>query len=140
MIEVDIEKLIPHRDRMKLVDEILEAEEKKAVTVSVVTEKWPLFRDNAVNPIILIELVAQSIGIGVGHKSLMDTGKGVYGWIVGIKHANFSVQEIPLGTRLINRVWPMHEHEGYAVFKGTVEDSSTKQVLCEIELQVYSPE
>jgi predicted hotdog family 3-hydroxylacyl-ACP dehydratase len=140
MIDVDIEKILPHRDRMKLIDEVLEVEDKKAVTASTVSEKWPLFHDNAVNPIILVELVAQTTGIGVGHKRLQETGKGVYGWIVGIKHANFSDKEIPLGTRLINRIWPMYEHESYAVFKGTVENASTKEILCEMEVQVYSPE
>jgi predicted hotdog family 3-hydroxylacyl-ACP dehydratase len=139
MIDVDIEKLIPHRDRMKLIDEVLEVEDKKAVTASIVTERWPLFHDNVVNPIIMVELIAQSIGVGVGHQRLKETGKGVYGWIVGIKQANFSVSEIPLGTRLINRVTSKHEHEGYAVFKGTVEDASTSNIFCDLELQVYSP-
>ncbi len=140
MNNVDIEQLIPHRDRMKLIDEIVEVEEKKAVTASTVSERWPLLRDNAVNPIIMVELIAQSIGVGVGFHRLQDTGKGVYGWIVGIKEAKFSVSEIPVGTRLINRVSSKHEHEGYAVFKGTVEEASAGKIFCEIELQVYSPE
>jgi predicted hotdog family 3-hydroxylacyl-ACP dehydratase len=140
MFNIEIEKLIPHRDGMKLVDEIIEVEDKSAITASTVTERWPLLHNNAVNPIIMVELVAQSIGIGVGYHRLQDTGKGVYGWIVGIKQANFSVSGIPVGTRLINRVASKHEHEGYAVFKGTVEDASTKKIFCEIELQVYSPE
>ncbi|MBN2403238.1 MAG: hypothetical protein JXN64_12670 [Spirochaetes bacterium] len=140
MIDVDIEKILPHRDRMKLIDEILEVDDKKAVTSSTVAGTWPLFENNAVNPIILIELLAQTTGIGVGHKRLLETGRGVYGWIVGIKHADFSVKELKLGTRLINRVEPMYEHESYAVFKGTVEDASTNEMLCNVELQVYSPE
>ena len=140
MIDIDIEKLIPHRDRMKLVNEVLEVEEKKAVTASTVSDKWPMVNDNAVNPIILIELIAQSIGIGVGYNRLKETGKGVYGWLVGLKKAQFLVNEIPIGTRLINRVASQYEHEGYASFKGTVEIAATSEIICEMELQVFSPE
>jgi len=49
MIDIDIEKLIPHRDRMKLIDEIIESDDEKAVTESLVTEKWPLFKETYVN-------------------------------------------------------------------------------------------
>ena len=42
MIDIDIEQLIPHRDRMKLIDEVIESDDEKAVTESLVTEKWPV--------------------------------------------------------------------------------------------------
>ncbi len=45
MINIDIEKILPHRDRLKLIDEILEADDEKAITVSVVSEKWPLYTE-----------------------------------------------------------------------------------------------
>ncbi len=137
---VEIEKLIPHRGRLKLIDEILEIDGEKAVTASVVTETWPLLYDNAVSPIILIELIAQTTGIAVGHDKFKETGKGVYGWIVGIKRADFSVSEIPLGTRVIIKVTPSYDHESYAVFNGTAENASSKEILCNVEIQVYSPE
>jgi len=38
----DVESLIPHRNRMKLIDEIMVVDEKTAVTASVVTETWPM--------------------------------------------------------------------------------------------------
>ncbi len=41
MLNIDIEELIPHRGRMKLVDEIVEADDKLAVTLSRVTDRWP---------------------------------------------------------------------------------------------------
>ena len=58
MTDINIDELLPHRDRMRLVDEVIEVNEKKAVTRSKVTENWPLFEDDSVNPIVLIELVA----------------------------------------------------------------------------------
>ncbi len=138
MIDIDVEKILPHRDRLKLIDEILEADDGKAVTVSVVSDKWPLFSDNAVNPIILIELIAQTTGIAVGYKKLKETGKGVYGWIVGVKQVDFSVQEIPIGSRLINNVSLNYDHDSYIVFNGTVE--SDGKIICSMEIQLFSPE
>ncbi|RLC00730.1 MAG: hypothetical protein DRI57_31950, partial [Deltaproteobacteria bacterium] len=62
MIMIDIEELIPHRDRMKLIDRIIEVDDETALTESVVTREWPLYDGNSVNSIILIELAAQTAG------------------------------------------------------------------------------
>lgn len=140
MYNINIEKLIPHRDRLKLIDEILEADDKRAVTAATVNERWPLFEEGSVNPIILIELTAQTTGIAVGNKRYKETGKGVYGWIVGVKKVVFSTGRIPLGSRLVIRVSPAYDHEGYAVFKGTVENGLDQKILCKMDIQVFSPE
>jgi predicted hotdog family 3-hydroxylacyl-ACP dehydratase len=140
MYDIDIEKLIPHRDRLKLIDEILVADDKRAVTAATVNEIWPLYDEDSVSPIILIELAAQTTGIAVGNKRYKETGKGVYGWIVGIKQVKFSVGRISLGTRLVIRVDPAYDHESYAVFNGTVENASDQKILCSMEIQVFSPE
>ncbi|MFH0975716.1 MAG: hypothetical protein V1874_08015 [Spirochaetota bacterium] len=139
MIDVAIEDILPHRDRLKLLDRIVEVEGKRAVTESVVSEKWPLFNDNSVNPIIMVELVAQSTGIAIGCKKLKETGKGVFGWIVGVKQADFFAGEIALGTRLLIRVAPRFDDENYAVFEGSVENASNSEILCKVVLQVFSP-
>ena len=55
--DMSIEDLIPHRGRMKLIDDIIEMNENGAVTRSVVNETWPFFDDKSVNPIVLIELL-----------------------------------------------------------------------------------
>jgi predicted hotdog family 3-hydroxylacyl-ACP dehydratase len=138
MVDIDIEMILPHRDRLKLIDEILEADDEKAITASVVSEKWPLYNGNSVNPIILIELIAQTCGIAVGYKKYRETGKGVYGWIVGVKQVDFSVHEIPLGSRLTNKVTPNYDHGSYIVFSGTVELNGKN--ICSMEIQLFSPE
>ncbi len=50
----DIETLIPHRRRMRLI-EIIEFDEERCVTTSR-GPHWPLSRDRGVNPIVMIEL------------------------------------------------------------------------------------
>ncbi len=135
-MDIDIDKFIPHRDRMKLIDEVVEVEDKKCVTSSIVTEEWPLFNDNSVNPIILIELVAQTTGIGVGWKKRNKTDLGGSGWLVGIKKADFSIDKIPLGSCLITCTKSLYDHENYGAFEGTV--TLGNDILATIKIQVFS--
>ena len=62
MAEVRIEDLIPHRGRMKWVDDVLEISDILARTSSRVTERWPLDETRAAAPVVLIELVSWKAG------------------------------------------------------------------------------
>jgi predicted hotdog family 3-hydroxylacyl-ACP dehydratase len=64
MIDINIEDLIPHRNSMKLIDEILEIDDDRCITTATVSSSWPLFRDGYVHPIVLIELAAQKRALG----------------------------------------------------------------------------
>ena len=88
---IGIEDLLPHRGRMLLIDEIIEVDDKKAVTGATVTELWPLFDGKAVSSLILIELVAQTAGIVNGWVRIEKKGKNSKkeGWLVGIKQSRF---------------------------------------------------
>ena len=61
-MDISIKELIPHRGRMKLIDEIVRADAETAATESVVKRDWPLFGKDSVSPFVLIELVAQTAG------------------------------------------------------------------------------
>ena len=83
MVTVDIEELLPHRNGMKLIDSIIEVNEEGAVSESTVTDKWPLIEGDSINPIALIELVAQTAGICIGWEELKKRGRisrGRDGW------------------------------------------------------------
>jgi len=105
MIEVAIERLIPHRDRMKLIDAIVEVDDRWAVTESTVTDRWPLLEGDSVNPLVLIELIAQTSAVTIGWKKLKEEGdaESGKGWLVGIKSADFPDIEIPLHARITTR-------------------------------------
>ena len=138
MNDINIENLIPHRDRMKLINEIIEVDDKKSITAAIVSEEWPLFNNGSVDPVILIELVAQTTGIAVGWQRRTESGIGGEGWLVGIKRANFSTDRIPLGARLIMNVKSLYDHNNYGAFEGTVMSGS--DILAKIEIQVFRPE
>lgn len=97
-----VESLLPHRGRMLLVDQILDLDDSQATTLSVARRSWPLCTDDQVNPLILIEVVAQTAGVHNGLLRIKTRGKAEVnrGWLVGIKKAVFHVSAIPAGARI----------------------------------------
>ncbi|MCP4367246.1 MAG: hypothetical protein GY797_03905 [Deltaproteobacteria bacterium] len=140
MIDVDIEQLIPHRDRMKLIDEIIESDDEKAVTESIVTKKWPLFKETDVSSIIIIELIAQTASVCIGYKELRkkDGKLGGKGWLVGIKNASFFLDKIALNSRIITCSKINFNFENYTQILGTAKVGS--KLIGEVNLQVMRSE
>ncbi len=136
MVNIDIEDLIPHRGRMKFVDEIIEVDENSAVTESTVTDQWPLVQNNFVNPLVLIELVAQTSAVSIGWKKLKNDSNNIggKGWLVGIKAANFFIDRIPLNIRI--RTWAKINFslDNYTEIRGTSKIGS--DIIGEIVMQV----
>lgn len=136
-MDIDIEDLLPHRDRMKLVDEVIEVNEQTAVTRSTVTENWPLLDEDHVNPIVLVELVAQTAGISLGWTELKSKGINPEGkgWLVGIKEAVFYLERIPLNSRIITDSRKVFDFDNYkeirgvAKIKGEIAGKVTVQVV-----------
>jgi predicted hotdog family 3-hydroxylacyl-ACP dehydratase len=137
-LPIDIETLIPHRDRMKLINDVLEANADKAITSSLVSDRWPLCQGVFVDPLVLIELVAQTAGVYISWKKGIDKGVGGGGWIVGIKRADFFLDRIPIHTELTTTVRNLYGAENYNVLEGTV--SAGKDLLGRIQIQVFRSE
>jgi len=134
--DVRPENILPHRDRMLLIGEILEVDDAGAVTRSVVTERWPFFNGRDVHAIVLIELVAQTAGVHNGwiRDKVHGPAADKKGWIVGIRQARLGVNAIPLGAGLITRAKNQMEFEGFRDIYGTVEMET--QIIAEIALQL----
>lgn len=136
----DIEKYIPHRDRMRLVDELLEADDTHTVTATTVGPKWPLGEDGLLNPLLFIELVAQTTAAGATWRSMHREGEGriMTGFLVGVKKASFSPAGVPPGTRLVTSSRSILEMDDYAVFQGEVR--AGEEIIATAELQLYRAE
>jgi predicted hotdog family 3-hydroxylacyl-ACP dehydratase len=135
---MDIEALIPHRERMRLINEALAIDNDKAMASSVVTEDWPLFHDGAVEALVTIELVAQTAALLEGWKRQQSKRGGTKGWLVGIKRADFRLPRIPLSATLITEARRDYALEGYAVFEGTVRLGL--DVVAVVSIQVFRPD
>jgi len=131
---MDIETLIPHRGRMKLIDRVLDLNDEESVTSTRVSDLWPLHRDAFVDPLILIEVVAQTAAVHIS--SRMKSGKTAdrRGWMVGIKNADFFWDRIPVDTLLTTTVKNMYNLENYSVLEGEVKAGS--DLLCRVQIQV----
>ncbi|OGP51722.1 MAG: hypothetical protein A2Y79_02270 [Deltaproteobacteria bacterium RBG_13_43_22] len=104
---------------------------------ATVSDQWPLIRDGSVSSIICVELAAQAIAA----LSTWRRGEGAkarLGLLVGIKEAEFSSSNVPIGTELIIQVTEMYHVGEYAVFEGTVNSDS--KLFCKMVIQVMEPE
>ncbi|MBM4312478.1 MAG: hypothetical protein FJ122_01000 [Deltaproteobacteria bacterium] len=137
-MDVDIESLIPHRDRMRLLDRVIAVDDEKAVTYATATEDWPLYREGSVDILITIELVAQTAALLEGWKRLKSKQGGATGWLVGIKKADFRTPRVPVPATLVTEAVRSYALEGYAVFTGTVTQGS--EVVASMQIQALRPE
>lgn len=134
----DIEDLIPHRERLKLIDTIISVDQEHAVTRATVRESWPLLSGDGVSTIVLIELAAQTAGVCIGWNEKMKTSgpKGeAAGWLVGIKKAHFYIDKIPLNTCIILRSDNRLAAENYNEIAATARIGHT--LVGEIILQIF---
>jgi len=135
LLNYSIEDLLPHRNSMLLIQEILEGDPKAAVSRAVVNENWPLYDGRRVNSLVLIELAAQTAGICAGLAMIRERGKDSdkKSWLVGIKRSRFFVESLGLNDTIITRAENSYEYEGYRQITSTARIGS--KVVGEIELQ-----
>jgi|LSQX01.1.fsa_nt_gb predicted hotdog family 3-hydroxylacyl-ACP dehydratase len=130
---ITIESLIPHRDRMKLIDEIVDITDHSAITRTTVSSRLPLYRDGHVDSLIIIEIVAQTAAVHVSWRK-DTTGKAGGGLLAGVKNADFFMERVPLQTILTTTVKPLYSADGYTVLEGTVQ--AEKDLVGRVEIQV----
>ncbi len=108
-----LEDLLPHRGNMLLLDDVLEVDEEHALTEAVLGKSCPLSGDNGVQPLIMVELAAQTAGVCNGLTRIKEEGEdsSKLGWLVGVKRALFTVDVIPFGSRLVVRSDNTHEFD-----------------------------
>lgn len=136
---IEIEKLIPHRLPMRLVEEIVRVDESSAETAAVVRDTWPTVADGQARTLVLIELVAQSAAVLQGWKERHDKEVGEGGLLVGIHSAIPSQPAIPVGTRLVCQVRISHGATNYLAFEGEVRDAASVVWLTGA-IQAFRPE
>jgi len=133
---VDLETLLPHRGGMLLLSEIVSFDPQGATTSAVVRESWPLTGADGADPLVLIELVAQTAAVNNCWEIIQTKGPGRdhRGWIVGIKSARLGVDRIALGTTLVIRSRNQFAYEEFREIEGTV--SVEGEVVAEVALQL----
>lgn len=111
--KLTLEDLLPHRGDMMLVREILEVDSSHALVVCHVTRQWPMAGKGGVPSLILVELAAQTAGVCNGWDRIQTKGldSESTGWLVGIKKADFFIDSLPFGARVLSRAENIHNFE-----------------------------
>ena len=126
---INIEELIPHREPILIISEVIEIADDFAITSAVVKLSWPLFDGDGVDSLVLIEAIAQTAALVEGYKKRKQGKPGVKGWLVGIKSAEFKQAKIPVNTRVVVSVKSMYSFDNYGVIEGTVKSGNDLLVL-----------
>jgi predicted hotdog family 3-hydroxylacyl-ACP dehydratase len=134
---VAIEDVIPQRQGMKLLDRLVQAGGEETIAEAVVKDSWPGCLAGSLDPVMLVELAAQSAGAHVGWARLIAHQPVSIGLLVGVRNSWLTGRPIPVGTLLRVRIRPEYGMEGYSVFHSRV--SAGEASLAEIEVQVFEP-
>lgn len=118
---IDIESLIPHRDPIKIITDVIELDDDHGMTSAVVNERWPTYNSGLVRSLVLIEAIAQTAAVVAGFKQKKDGNGATKGWLVGIKSAEFRQEFLALGTRVTVSARSAYALEDYAVIEGVVK-------------------
>ena len=132
-----IESLIPHREPIKIITEIIDLKDDCGITAAVVDKSWPTCDGHAVKPYVFIEAIAQTAAIVEGNKMRKEGKEGIKGWLVGIKSAEVKPDNIPVGTRIVVTVKSLDVMDDYAVVEGVVkagEDVLARAVIQALRL------
>lgn len=105
LCQISLEDLLPHRGEMMLVKEVLEVDRQHALTTFEVEKTWPMADVNGVFSLILVELAAQTAGVCNGWDRIQTKGldSEKMGWLVGIKKADFFIDYLPFGGKILSR-------------------------------------
>jgi 3-hydroxymyristoyl/3-hydroxydecanoyl-(acyl carrier protein) dehydratase len=134
---IDLDELVPHRGRMRLVGGIVEVSEGRCITRSRIDGSWPLCDGASSSPVVLVELVAQTASALMGWERREIERMGGRGFLVGVRRATFAGGRIPVGADLIATVTTVLRRDNYATFEGRVESGGA--MVASVEIQAIRP-
>jgi len=137
MTVMDIEAYMPHRGRMKLIQDIFESDENCCNAIAFPKETWPFQTKEGIDPMVIIELVAQTTSAYVGWCRREKKTMGGAGFLVGIRNAEIGFKYLPLGGAVNISCKRMLDMDNYGVFEGRVFTNDT--IYGTATIQVYNP-
>jgi predicted hotdog family 3-hydroxylacyl-ACP dehydratase len=114
------ERLIPHRAPMRLVDRLISFADGDGTTEATLPGKSVVAgEDGAIDPVALVELIAQSYAAVKGYDDLVRGKPVSEGFLVGIRKLRVTGKAFA-DDRLLTTVKTVGTFEGFAVVEGTV--------------------
>jgi predicted hotdog family 3-hydroxylacyl-ACP dehydratase len=137
--DVDIDRLIPHRPPMRIVEGVVAIDENSIESSCTVRDTWPTAEQGRVRSLMLVELIAQTAAVLQGWKERHEKQVGEGGLLVGIHSAKLAQPSIPVGTRLFCAVRISHGAQSYLAFDGEVRDDKGT-IWMTGSIQAFRPE
>jgi predicted hotdog family 3-hydroxylacyl-ACP dehydratase len=130
------EGLIPHRLPMRLVDELLEVDGKKATIVAQIASDSPLVDTTGkLEDIALVELIAQSHAVLNGYYDQLQARPVRQGFLVGVKKAEWFAA-VYADERLLIKIDTLAELDAFTIATGEVWRDETLVAGAEIKVWV----
>jgi len=136
---IGIERLIPQRSPILMVDELLEATDEEAVCqLTLRADNFFMQPDGTLAEVGVIEHIAQSASALAGYKAVMaGAARPPVGYIGEVK--NFRLYQIPvLGNVLQTTVTMGPTVQGITIVRGTTRTES--QLVADIQLKIFVKE
>ncbi len=137
--DVDLDRLIPHRPPMRLVEGIAAVDEACIECVCSVRPTWPTVEEGCVRSLVLLEVLAQTAAVLQEWKEQHLKAIGEGGLLVGIPEAMLAAPTLPVGTALTCRVRAAHGVSSYRVFEGEVRDQQGR-LWVKASIQAFRPQ
>ncbi len=137
--DIDLDRLIPHRPPMRIVEGVKSLGDLSIESVCTVRDSWPTARDGQVRTVLLVELMAQTAAILQDWRERHEKVIGEGGLLVGIPTAKLAKPSIPVGTKLSCTVRISHGVQSYLAFDGEVRDQAGA-LLVVGSVQAFRPE
>lgn len=134
-LPLEAEKIIPHRLPMRLVERLVEIDDKNGVVEALVAADCPFVSaQGQLEDVALVELLAQAYAAVKGYHDLLDGKPVKQGFLAGIKKT-LKLSSARRGDRLEIKINTLAEFGDFAVAAGEIWCG--KELLAKGEIKVW---
>lgn len=130
-----LREILPHGPEMLLLDELREADERGLVCALTLRASSTFVRDGSVPCLVAIEYMAQTVAAHFGLRAHRRGHTARSGFLIGVREANFEVDELRVGDALEVRAAVVVEDELRGSFACSVVREGV--VMATATLSVY---
>lgn len=133
---IEARLVVPHTDRMLLLDQVLHADENSLIATGCVRADSPFARDGAVGAWVGMEFMAQAVAAFEGCRARDRGDAPKVGFLIGSRHYTCSTPAFAVGTSLRVEISRQYEEGGLGLFNGKL---SGTDISADASLSVFQP-
>ena len=134
----DVEKWLPHREDMVLLDEVVHVGEDGAIAKVNIKPETQFCKDGRVPAWVGIEYMAQTMAAYSGGLSLQNSEEVSLAFLLGSRRYTTKLSHFNVGDELIIRIKPAMVHDAISNFDCVIELNSDE--VATAALTAYKPD